>query len=113
MPVEFLGSGNNTKRITTSGAWKIYGQGGNDSISISSTVRDSFTDMLFGGGRQNDRLYGVFGKDLLDGGHGNDILDTLIGGAGGDTLVGGSTALANAGGSTRRITPLRAPPFAC
>ncbi|MBS0260989.1 MAG: hypothetical protein JSS02_03460, partial [Planctomycetes bacterium] len=62
----------------------VYGQAGNDTISVGSTV--TLPTYLYGDDG-NDTLTGGGGNDSLDGGAGND---TLAGGAGNDTLVGRS-----------------------
>ncbi len=70
----------------------VYGNGGNDTITVSGSVRQ---DMEFYGGEGNDYLAGGNGNDLLDGGDGSDRLlggggiDTLMGGEGNDRLQGG------------------------
>ena len=52
-------------------------------------------DILFDGGKGNDKLYGADGNDTLIGGDGNDCIyggagnDVLIGGTGDDKLYGG------------------------
>jgi Ca2+-binding RTX toxin-like protein len=69
----------------------IFGQAGNDDISVPNSVT---LPVEMYGGDGNDRLSGGAGDDLLVGGLGNDDLsggsgrDILIGGAGTDHLVG-------------------------
>ncbi len=88
--------------ITTApgtGADRIYGQGGNDTVTASSQ-----DDVLYGGdgidnlsgANGNDRIYGGNGNDNLSGEAGDDLLfgdagnDTLSGGMGNDVLIGGA-----------------------
>src|SRR6195256_1547138 len=74
---------------------QVFGQGGNDVISLDETNGALPAAELFGGAG-NDVLTGGSGADLLFGGAGNDILngkggdDLLFGGAGNDTLTGGA-----------------------
>lgn len=87
--------------ITTAqggGADRIYGQGGNDTVTASAQ-----NDVLFGGdgndnlngANGNDSIYGGLGNDNLAGEAGNDIViggdgsDILNGGLGEDVLIGG------------------------
>ncbi|HEY2413146.1 MAG TPA: calcium-binding protein [Pirellulaceae bacterium] len=78
----------NTKLI------QVFGQGGNDQISLDETNGALPAANLFGG-TGNDTLTGGSGNDRLFGESGNDILlgkggiDQLFGGAGNDTLTGG------------------------
>ena len=71
----------------------VYGQAGNDHLTIGSQI--TLSAWLFGG-QGNDRLIGGGGDDVLDGGGGNDQLqggfgrDLLVGGIGNDQLSGGS-----------------------
>jgi Ca2+-binding RTX toxin-like protein len=74
---------------------QVFGQAGNDTISLDETNSALPAAELFGGDG-NDTLTGGSGNDLLFGGAGNDILngkggdDLLFGGAGDDTLIGGA-----------------------
>ncbi|WP_082449755.1 DUF4214 domain-containing protein [Sphingomonas sp. Leaf67] len=81
------------------GGVRIYGEGGNDTITGFTTP-----DHLFGGTGNDviyglegdDELFGEEGEDILFGGNGADVLngqasnDTLSGGAGNDTIDGGA-----------------------
>jgi Ca2+-binding RTX toxin-like protein len=73
---------------------RIFGFGGNDTLSIDESGGPMPPANLFGG-EGNDTLTGSAAADLLDGGPGNDILsgkggnDRLMGGPGDDTLIGG------------------------
>ena len=70
----------------------VYGNGGNDSITVTGNV----LPVEFHGGAGNDYLAGSRYADLLDGGEGNDRIlgglgdDVLLGGGGNDRLGGGS-----------------------
>ena len=74
---------------------QVFGQGGNDTITLDETNGALPAAQLFGGAG-NDVLTGGSGNDQLFGGAGNDILfgkggdDLLFGGAGNDTLIGGT-----------------------
>jgi Ca2+-binding RTX toxin-like protein len=74
---------------------QVFGQAGNDNISLDETNGALPAANLFGGAG-NDTLTGGSGNDLLFGGAGNDTLlgmggnDMLFGGAGNDTLIGGT-----------------------
>jgi Ca2+-binding RTX toxin-like protein len=86
----------NTTSIT------VFGQAGNDAISLDETNGALPKADLFGGagndtligGSGDDRLFGQAGNDMLLGKGGNDLLfggdgdDTLIGGAGNDQAFG-------------------------
>jgi Ca2+-binding RTX toxin-like protein len=73
---------------------QVFGQGGNDTITLDEANGALPAAQLFGGAG-NDTLTGGSGGDLLSGGAGNDILlgkggnDLLFGGAGNDVLTGG------------------------
>jgi Ca2+-binding RTX toxin-like protein len=73
---------------------EVFGQAGNDIITLDETNGALPAGDLRGGGG-NDTITGGSGADLLFGESGNDILlgrggtDTLLGGAGNDTLTGG------------------------
>ena len=72
----------------------MFGQGGNDTITLDESNGALPAAQLFGGAG-NDVLTGGSGADLLFGGAGNDTLlgkggnDLLFGGAGNDVLTGG------------------------
>jgi len=72
----------------------LFGQGGNDTITLNEANGALPAAQLFGGAG-NDVLIGGSGGDLLFGQAGNDTLlgkggvDLLFGGAGNDTLTGG------------------------
>jgi Ca2+-binding RTX toxin-like protein len=74
---------------------QVYGQDGNDTISLDEANGALPAANLFGG-NGNDTLTGGSGNDLLYGQNGNDILlgkggnDMLFGGDGNDTLTGGA-----------------------
>src|SRR5215472_13387043 len=74
---------------------QVFGQGGNDTITLDEANGALPAAQLFGGAG-NDTLTGGSGADQLFGGAGNDILngkggnDLLFGGAGNDTLIGGA-----------------------
>ena len=74
---------------------QVFGQDGNDTISLDEANGALPAAQLFGGAG-NDTLNGGSGNDLLFGGTGNDILngkggdDLLFGGAGNDVLTGGT-----------------------
>src|SRR5262247_1581440 len=74
---------------------QVFGQGGNDTITLDESNGALPAAQLFGGAG-NDVLTGGSGADQLFGGAGNDILngkggnDLLFGGAGNDTLIGGA-----------------------
>jgi Ca2+-binding RTX toxin-like protein len=73
----------------------VFGQGGNDTITLDEANGALPPARLFGGAG-NDVLTGGSGADQLFGGTGNDILlgkggdDLLFGGGGNDTLTGGA-----------------------
>jgi predicted outer membrane repeat protein len=99
--------GINKGTFTFGGSILVYGDDGNDNISIDSSVTRSVlefggagndtisggsgNDVLVGNGG-NDNLKGNAGRDLLFGGDGTDKLD---GGAGDDLLVGGEASVDN------------------
>lgn len=102
---------------TSSNRLAISGLGGDDTISVRSSIRSEIRggagdDVIQGGnandllvgGEGNDQLFGNGGADILRGESGGDILrggnqadvivggtgnDRLLGGAGNDTLIGG------------------------
>src|SRR5438874_845717 len=73
---------------------QVFGQAGNDKITVDESNGAMPAVNLFGGAG-NDTLTGGSGGDMLFGQDGNDILlgkggnDLLFGGAGNDTLTGG------------------------
>src|SRR5262245_12186216 len=73
---------------------QVFGQGGNDTITINETNGPMPAANLFGGAG-NDTLTGGSGNDMLFGQSGNDTLlgkggnDLLFGGDDNDTLTGG------------------------
>jgi Ca2+-binding RTX toxin-like protein len=74
---------------------QVFGQDGNDTISLNEANGALPAALLFGG-NGNDTLIGGSGADELFGGAGNDILmgmggnDLLFGGDGNDVLTGGA-----------------------
>ena len=74
---------------------QVFGQAGNDQISLDETNGALPSANLFGGSG-NDTLTGGSGNDMLFGQAGNDILlgkggdDLLFGGDGNDVLTGGT-----------------------
>jgi Ca2+-binding RTX toxin-like protein len=81
--------------VANTGLIQVFGQGGNDTISLDEANGALPAANLFGGAG-NDVLTGGSGADELFGGAGNDILngkggdDLLFGGAGNDVLTGGT-----------------------
>ena len=73
---------------------QIFGQGGNDTITLNEANGALPAAQIFGG-NGNDVITGGSGGDMLFGQAGNDTLlgkggnDFLFGGAGNDTLTGG------------------------
>src|SRR5258707_374932 len=90
--------------VANTGIIQVFGQGGNDTISLDETNGALPAAQLFGGagndtligGSGNDQLFGGAGNDILEGKGGNDLLfggdgnDTLIGGTGNDQMFGGA-----------------------
>jgi Ca2+-binding RTX toxin-like protein len=74
---------------------QMFGQDGNDTLTIDETNGAMPAALMFGGGG-NDTITGGSGNDMLFGQAGDDILlgkggnDLLFGGAGNDTLTGGA-----------------------
>jgi Ca2+-binding RTX toxin-like protein len=72
----------------------VYGQDGNDNITVASDVSNDV--MLFGGGGNDKLTVQNSGNNVLVGGKGDDVLtadsgrDLLIGGSGSNTLSGGA-----------------------
>jgi Ca2+-binding RTX toxin-like protein len=89
---------------------QVFGQGGNDTISLDEANGALPAAQLFGGDG-NDTLNGGSGNDLLFGQAGNDILngkggnDLLFGGSGNDVMDGGTgdDQLFGQGGNDRMI----------
>ncbi|WP_426608588.1 beta strand repeat-containing protein [Bradyrhizobium sp. McL0616] len=90
--------------VANTGIIQVFGQGGNDTISLDEANGALPAAQLFGGagndtligGSGNDQLFGGAGNDILEGKGGNDLLfggdgnDTLIGGTGDDQMFGGA-----------------------
>ena len=80
--------------VTNTATIQVFGQGGNDTITLDEANGALPAALLFGGAG-NDVLTGGSGDDQLVGGAGNDTLfgkggnDLLFGGAGNDVLTGG------------------------
>src|SRR5262247_4187966 len=83
-----------TPTVANTALIQVFGQGGNDTITLDESNGALPSAQLFGGAG-NDVLTGGSGADLLFGGAGNDTLlgkggaDQLFGGAGNDVLTGG------------------------
>ena len=81
--------------VANTGTIQVFGQAGNDTISLDETNGALPAANLFGGDG-NDTITGGSGNDLLFGQAGNDTLlgkggnDQLFGGDGNDTLIGGT-----------------------
>jgi Ca2+-binding RTX toxin-like protein len=81
--------------VANTSSIQVFGQGGNDTISLDEANGPRPAAQLFGGAG-NDTITGGSGADQLFGGAGNDILngkggdDLLFGGAGNDVLTGGA-----------------------
>ncbi|WP_422931535.1 beta strand repeat-containing protein [Singulisphaera sp. PoT] len=84
-----------TSTVANTTLIQVFGQAGNDTISLDETNGALPGADLFGGGG-DDTLVGGSGNDLLFGQAGNDTLlgkggnDLLFGGDGDDTLTGGT-----------------------
>jgi Ca2+-binding RTX toxin-like protein len=84
-----------TPTVANTSLVQVFGQGGNDVISLDEANGALPAANLFGGAG-NDTLTGGSGADQLFGQDGNDVLlgkggnDFLFGGAGNDTLDGGT-----------------------
>src|SRR5262245_58369050 len=84
-----------TPTVANTALIQVFGQGGNDTITLDEANGALPSAQLFGGAG-NDVLTGGSGADLLFGGAGNDTLfgkggnDLLFGGAGNDTRLGGA-----------------------
>jgi Ca2+-binding RTX toxin-like protein len=93
---------NGTPTVANTSLIQVFGQGGNDVITLNEANGALPRANLFGGagndtvtgGSGNDMLFGQAGNDTLLGKGGNDLLfggsdnDTLIGGAGNDQMFG-------------------------
>jgi Ca2+-binding RTX toxin-like protein len=81
--------------VANTGTIQVFGQAGNDTISLDEANGALPAANLFGGDG-NDTITGGSGNDLLFGQAGNDTLlgkggnDQLFGGDGNDTLIGGT-----------------------
>ena len=80
--------------LVPTGRLVVYGQSGNDLITVDPSVK---LNAYLAAGDGNDVLVGGAGNDTLIGGAGRDI---LIGGAGADSLVDGSGDALMIAGST-------------
>ena len=84
-----------TATVANTSLIQVFGQAGNDNISLDETNGALPSANLFGGAG-NDILTGGSGNDMLFGQAGNDTLlgkggnDMLFGGDGNDTLTGGA-----------------------
>ena len=83
-----------TPTVANTALIQLFGQGGNDTLTLSETNGALPRASLFGGAG-NDVMTGGSGNDTFSGQTGNDTLlgkggfDLLSGGAGNDTLTGG------------------------
>ena len=83
-----------TPTVANTSLIQVFGQGGNDTITVNEANGALPAANLFGGAG-NDVLTGGSGNDMLFGQSGNDTLlgkggsDLLFGGDGNDTLTGG------------------------
>jgi Ca2+-binding RTX toxin-like protein len=83
-----------TPTVANTALMQVFGQGGNDTISLNEANGALPAALLFGGagndvmtgGSGNDQLFGQAGNDALLGKGGNDL---LFGGDGNDALTGG------------------------
>jgi Ca2+-binding RTX toxin-like protein len=84
-----------TPTVANTSLIQVFGQNGNDTITVNETNGAMPAANLFGG-NGNDILTGGSGNDMLFGQAGNDTLlgkggnDLLFGGDGNDTLTGGT-----------------------
>src|SRR6266513_2981817 len=84
-----------TPTVANTGTIQLFGQDGNDTITLNEANGALPAADLFGGGGNdvltggsgNDQLLGQAGDDTLNGKGGNDL---LFGGAGNDVLIGGA-----------------------
>src|SRR5436190_1308038 len=93
-----------TPTVANTGTIQLFGQDGNDTITLNKANGALPAADLFGGGGNDvltggsgsDQLFGQAGDDTLNGKGGNDLLfggagnDVLIGGAGNDQVFGGA-----------------------
>jgi Ca2+-binding RTX toxin-like protein len=99
-----------TPTVANTALIQVFGQGGNDTITLDESNGALPAAQLFGGAG-NDTLTGGSGGDMLFGQSGNDTLlgkggnDLLFGGAGNDTLIGGDgdDQMFGEGGNDRMI----------
>src|SRR6188508_21961 len=83
-----------TPTVANTSLMQVFGQGGNDTITLNEASGALPAANLFGGAG-NDVLTGGSGNDQIFGQAGNDVLlgkggfDLLFGGANNDTLTGG------------------------
>jgi Ca2+-binding RTX toxin-like protein len=83
-----------TSTVANTALIQVFGQGGNDTITLNEASGALPKANLFGGAG-NDTMTGGSGNDMLFGQAGNDTLlgkggfDTLFGGTENDTLTGG------------------------
>jgi Ca2+-binding RTX toxin-like protein len=83
-----------TPTVANTSLIQVFGQAGNDQITLDE-VNGALPSAILFGGDGNDTLTGGSGNDLLFGQAGNDTLlgkggnDQLFGGAGNDILIGG------------------------
>jgi Ca2+-binding RTX toxin-like protein len=86
--------GGGTPTVANTATIQVFGQGGNDTLTLSE-VNGALPKALLFGGAGNDVLTGGSGADQLFGQAGNDTLlgkggnDLLFGGGDNDTLTGG------------------------
>jgi Ca2+-binding RTX toxin-like protein len=84
-----------TPTVANTATIQVFGQAGNDTITLNE-ANGALPQALLFGGAGNDTLTGGSGNDMLFGQAGNDTLlgkggnDLLFGGAGNDTLAGGT-----------------------
>ena len=99
-----------TPTVANTSLIQVFGQGGNDTITLDEANGAMPRANLFGG-TGNDTLIGGSGGDMLFGENGNDTLlgkggfDFLFGGAGNDVLTGGDDddQMFGQGGNDRMI----------
>lgn len=93
--LEFHGGAGNDK-VTYLGTGKalVYGDAGDDRITVASTAHGSGYDSQIHGGDGKDTLSGGAGNDYFSGGDGND---KIKGGAGDDAIYGGDESVAITG----------------
>src|SRR6185312_16106513 len=74
-----------TPTVANTSEMDIFGQGGNDTISVNE-ANGAMPAAHISGGSGNDLLFGQAGNDTIKGNGGNDL---LFGGSGNDTLDSG------------------------